>query len=51
MPRHQRAETQVVVDVFVAVDVVNPAALSILHENRIGLVVAVIAGDPEWNPF
>ncbi len=51
MPGHQRAETEVVVDVFVAVDVVNPASLSILHKNRIGLVVAVVARDSKRDAF
>src|SRR2546423_8756125 len=41
MPGHQRSETQIVIDVFVPVDVVNAAALSILDENRIRLIVAV----------
>src|SRR5215472_4832123 len=31
MPSHERAETQVVVDVFVAVEVMNPAAFSVFH--------------------
>src|SRR5258707_7712320 len=45
MPSHQRAEAQVVVDVFVAVEVVNAAAFAILHKKRIGLVVAVVFFD------
>src|SRR6266403_4849724 len=39
------------VDVLVAVEVMNAAAFSILHKNRIGLIVAVITGDSERNAF
>jgi len=51
MPRHQGSETQVVINVFVAVDVVNPAALPVVHKNRIRLVVAIIAGYTERDSF
>src|SRR6267154_1313195 len=47
MPSHQRAEAQVVVDVFVAVEVVNAATFAILHKKRIGLVMAIVAGNAE----
>src|SRR5260370_21268274 len=47
MAGHQRAETKVVVDVFVAVNVMNATALSILHKERIGLVMAVVARNSE----
>src|SRR5207237_8000510 len=43
----QRPETKVMVNVFVAVDIVNLAALAVLHKYRIRLVVPVIAGYPE----
>ena len=49
MPGHQCAKTQVVIDIFVSIDVVNPASLSVLHEHRIGLVVAIVAGNAEWD--
>ncbi len=35
MPGHQRPKTQVVIDVFVAVDIMNLAALAILYKNGI----------------
>ncbi len=47
MPGHQCAEAQVVIDVFVSIDVVNLASLPVLHKQRIGLVVAVVAGNAE----
>jgi hypothetical protein len=47
MPGHESAKTKVVVDIFVAIDVVNPAAPSVFHENGVGLVVAVIASDSQ----
>src|SRR5260370_11794539 len=47
MPSHQRAEAQVVVDVFVAVEVVNAATFAILHKKWIGLVMAIVAGNAE----
>ena len=39
------------IDVFVAVEVVNAAAPAIFHEERIWLIVAVVAGDAERNPL
>jgi len=45
MPGHQGSETQVVVDVLVAVEIMNAAAPPVLHKERIGFVVAVVAGD------
>ena len=47
MPGHQCAKAEVVIHVFVSVDIVNPARLSILYENRIRLIVPVIAGHAE----
>ena len=49
MPRHQRAKAEVVIDVLIPIDVVNLAALSIPHKNRIRLVVPIVAGDTKWN--
>ena len=49
MPGHESAEAQVVIDVFVPIDIVNPAAFSIFHKNRIRLVMPVIAGYSERN--
>ena len=48
---HQRAETQVVINIFVAVEVVDFAALSVFHEERIRLVMAVVAGNAQRNPL
>jgi len=44
-PGHQRTEAEVVVDVFVAVEVVNAATFAILHKKWIGLVMAIVAGN------
>src|SRR5438477_263948 len=49
VPGHQRTETKIVVNVFIAIDVVNTAALSILHEERIGFIVAIVAGNAKRN--
>ena len=51
MSGHERAETQVVVDVFVAVEVAELAALSLFHKNRIGIVSAIVAGHSQRNAF
>src|SRR5256885_17174335 len=48
VPGHESPEAQVVIDIFVSVDVVNPAALALLHENRMRFVGSVIAGNAEW---
>src|SRR6266851_2523768 len=47
MPGHQCAKAEVMVNVFVAVEVVNAAAFAILHKKRIGFVMAVVTGDAE----
>src|SRR5439155_7649776 len=44
MTRHQCAKTKVVVNIFVAVHVVNLAAFAVFYENWIWLVVAIVAG-------
>src|SRR3984885_2864800 len=46
---HQCAKAQIEVDVFIAIDVVNVAAFAVLHENRIRIVGAVIAGHAKRN--
>ena len=51
MPGHERAETEVVIDVFVAIEVAELAALSFFHKNRVGIVSAVVAGDAQRNTF
>src|SRR5438093_10734362 len=51
VPGHQRTETKIVVNVFIVIDVVNTAALSILHEKRIGFIVAIVAGNTKRNAF
>src|SRR6267143_1201531 len=47
MSGHQRTEAEVVVDVFVAVEVVNAATFAILHKKWIVLVMAIVAGNAE----
>jgi len=41
--RPSERRSKVVIDVFVAVHIVNPAGLSVFHKNGVGLVVPVIA--------
>ena len=48
---HERAEGQIVVDVLVAVEVAELAAAGLFHEDRPGIVSAIIAGDAERNAF
>src|SRR5580692_4221874 len=47
MSGHQCAKAQVVVNIFVAVEVVDAAPLAVFHEDRIWLVMAIVAGDSE----
>src|ERR1700731_3010885 len=49
VPGHQRAEAKVVVDILVSVNVADLAALPFLYKNRIRVIRAVIAGDPQRN--
>ena len=42
--RHQRAETQVMVNVFVAVEIANLAPRRLRHKQRIRIVGAIVAG-------
>src|SRR5271170_4408258 len=51
MSGHERAEGEVVVDVFVAVEVAELAAAGFLHEDRPGIVVTIVAGYAEGNTF
>ena len=43
MPGHERTETEIVINVFVAVEVVNPAGFPVFHEDRIRLVMSACA--------
>src|SRR5689334_17271844 len=47
--RHQRAITEVVIDVFVAVHVVNTSSVAVFHEQGIGRIVTVVTGYSEGN--
>src|SRR5262249_40462291 len=49
VPGHERSETEVVVHVFVAVEIVDAPGFALLHEDGVGLVVAIVAGYPERN--
>ena len=44
MPGHQRSETEVMVDVFVAVKITEAAALTFGDKDRIRIVSTVVAG-------
>src|SRR5258708_1080096 len=47
MSGHQGAEAEVMVHVFVAVEVMNPAGFSVLHKNGLVLLVPVITRHPD----
>ena len=47
VPGHERAEGEVVVDVFVAIEVAELAAAGIFYKDGPGLVVAIVAGNAE----
>ena len=49
MPSHERTETKIVIDVFVAVEVTKPTASSFFHKNRIGIVGAIVARHSQRN--
>ena len=49
MPGHQRAETQIVVEVFVAIEIAEMRALAFRHKNRIRIVGAIVAGHAQRN--
>src|SRR4029077_7864889 len=44
---HERAEAQVVIDVIVAIEIAEMRALAFLHEDRIGIVGAIVARDAQ----
>ena len=48
VPRHQRAEAKIEIEVFVAVNIVDVSAFAVANEKRIGIVGAIIAGDAQW---
>ena len=41
------AETEIVVDVIVAIEVAKMRALALLHKDRIRIVGSIVAGDTE----
>ena len=49
MPRHQCAECQVVVDVFVAVEIAKLAPAGLFHKDGPGIISAIVAGYAERN--
>ena len=51
MSGHERAETKVVIDVFVAIEIAELAALSLFHKNRVRIVGAIVAGHAQRNAF
>ncbi len=48
---HKRAEGEVVVDIFVAIEVAELAAAGFFHEDGPRIVVAIVAGHTERNAF
>ena len=51
MSGHQRAKTEVVVEVVVAIEIAEMRTLAFLHKDWVRIVSAVVAGDAERNPF
>src|SRR5580704_13541236 len=51
MPRHQSPKTQIEIDIFVPVDIMQMPALSIAHKKRIRIVSPVIASDTKRQSF
>src|SRR5271155_3190959 len=49
MACHERTEGQVVVKVFIAVEIAELAAARVFYEDRIGIISTVVAGDAERN--
>src|ERR1700686_2521459 len=49
MSRHKRAETEVVVDVIVAIEIAEMRAAAFLHENGVRIVGAIVAGYAQRN--
>jgi tRNA G37 N-methylase Trm5 len=47
MAGHQRAVAEVVVDVFVTVQIVYAGAVAVAHEQRIRRIVTIVAGYSE----
>ena len=47
VPCHKRAETEIEIQVFISIDVVDVATLSIAHEYRIRIVGSIVAGYSE----
>ena len=47
MSGHERAEGQIVINVFVAIEVAEFAAAGLFHEDRPGIVGAIVAGDAQ----
>jgi hypothetical protein len=47
----ERPVTEVVVDVFIAIDIVDMAAVAVPHEQRVRGIIAVVAGHAERHAF
>src|ERR1700730_7213202 len=48
---HQGAETKFVIEIFVTVDVLDLAAMTLGDKNRIRIISPLVAGDSEGNAF
>jgi len=48
---HECAETKVVIEIIVAIDITEMRAAAFFHENRVRIVGALVAGHAEWNAF
>ena len=47
MSRHERAEAEIVIQIFVAIEIAEMAALRILDKDRIRIISPVIAGNTQ----
>ena len=51
VPGHQSAKAQIVVNVFVAIEIAEFAARRFGNKDRVRIIGAVIAGDAQWQAF
>jgi len=44
---HERAVAEIMIDIFVAIQIVDARAVAVAHKQRVGRIVAVVAGYAE----
>jgi len=51
VPRHESTEGQIVIDIFVAIEIAEFAATGFLYKDWPGIVMAIVAGYAERDSF